>query len=126
MKRAIGNANSAAKRYQDRARSLGCVACRLRKNQHQGGVTEIHHRTIGDMHGAPQLGHMDVVALCSWHHRGVTYPGYSGMDMRRLFGPSFASYKRDFMEWLQDTLGERSTRALQAYQDTLEPPRLSA
>ena len=37
--------------------------------------------------------------------------------MRESFGPSYALHKRDFLRWIQDTLGERSTAALQAWQD---------
>jgi hypothetical protein len=117
--RAIGNPTKAQQAYQDDARALGCMACRLRKNKYQAGVTEIHHRTIGDCHGQKQLGHSEVVALCSWHHRGVTFPGMTIMGMRDRYGASYAHHKRDFVEWLQDTLGERSTAALQRFQDAL-------
>jgi hypothetical protein len=119
MKRAIGAPTKAQQRYQDSVRELGCIACRLRKNPFQCGATEIHHRNVGDCHGQKQLGHDEVVALGSWHHRGVTYPGMTIIAMRERYGPSYAHHKRDFMEWLQDNLGERSTAALQRFQDTL-------
>lgn len=115
--RAIGNPTKAEQAYQDAARACGCMACLLRRNKFQAGVTEIHHRTTGDCHGQKQLGHALVVALCSWHHRGVTFPGMTILAMRERYGPSLAHHKRDFIEWIQDNLGERSTAALQRYQD---------
>ena len=115
--RAIGNPTAAQQAHQDAQRADGCAACHLRRNKFQAGVTEIHHRTTGDMHRQKQLGQDCTVALCSWHHRGVTFPGVTIMAMRDRYGPSLAHHKRDFVEWLQDTLGERSTAALQRFQD---------
>lgn len=115
--RAIGSPTKAEQAQQDAQRAHGCAACHLRRNQTQAGVTEIHHRTTGDMHGQKQLGHDATVALCSYHHRGVTFPGFTQILMRERFGPSLALHKRDFVEWIQDVLGERSTAALQAWQD---------
>ena len=115
--RAIGNPTASQQAHQDAQRADGCAACHLRRNKFQAGVTEIHHRTTGDMHRQKQLGQDCTVALCSWHHRGVTFPGVTIMAMRDRYGPSLAHHKRDFVEWLQDTLGERSTAALQRFQD---------
>ena len=36
--------------YQDAARELGCVVCRLRKCD-MAGYPEIHHRNLDDKHG---------------------------------------------------------------------------
>lgn len=115
--RAIGNPTVAQQAHQDAQRAQGCAACLLRGNRFQAGRTEIHHRTTGDLHGQKQLGHDHTVALCSWHHRGVCMGAETSEDMRFLYGPSLALHKRDFVEWLQDNLGERSTAALQQWQD---------
>jgi hypothetical protein len=115
--RAIGNPTVAQQAHQDAQRADGCAACHLRKNKFQAGVTEIHHRTIGDLHGQKQLGQDFTVALCSWHHRAEPLAGVTLTAMRDRYGPSLAAHKRDFVVWLQDTLGERSTAALQAWQD---------
>lgn len=80
--------------------------------------TEIHHRTIGDLHGNKQLGHAFVVALCSYHHRGVLLPQFPTVaGMLANFGPSLHHHKRAFLALIADKLGERSTAALQAWQD---------
>lgn len=117
MYRAIGSPTAEQQRHQDAQRAHGCAACHLRKNRNQGGVTEIHHRTCGDLAGQKQLGQDHTCALCSWHHRSVPLPGMQAEAMRDAYGPSLALHKRDFVEWLQDVLGERSTAALQKFQD---------
>lgn len=115
--RAIGSITASQQAKQDAHRADGCAACHLRHNKSQPGPTEIHHRNLSDYAGQKQLGHDCVVGLCSWHHRGVILPGYTVATMRDEFGPSLHHHKRDFVNWLQDTLGERSTVALQAFQD---------
>lgn len=115
--RAIGNPTAAQQAHQDAQRADGCAACHLRHNRMACGPVRIHHRTTGDLHGNKQLGQDFTVALGDWHHQGVILPGYTVATMRDEFGPSLHHHKRDFVEWLQDTLGERSTAALQAYQD---------
>lgn len=115
--RAIGNPTQAQQAHQDAQRAHGCAACRLRGNRHQPGPTEIHHRTVGDLHGNKQLGQDATVALCSWHHRGTHTYLKACAVMRELYGPSLTANKREFMDWLQDVLGERSTAALQRWQD---------
>ncbi len=107
--------------YQDAARALGCVVCHFR-GQSQAGTTEIHHRTLDDKHGQKQLGQHAVVAMCSYHHRGVPWWGWSDEEMREVYGPSFALHARDFREWAADVLPDlpgRGTERWQAYQDQL-------
>lgn len=113
-------ATKAEQAYQDAARELGCVVCRFRGHE-QVGATEIHHRNLDDKHGQRQLGQSFVVALCSWHHRGVPWWGYSDEEMRDEYGPSFASTPRDFRAWTADVLPDmgRGTEAWQEYQDIL-------
>lgn len=116
--RAIGSPTKAQQAHQDAQRANGCAACNLRQNRNSCGPVRIHHRTIGDKHGQKQLGQDFTVALGDWHHQGVRMPQYASIDaMREEFGPSLHHHKRDFVEWLQDTLGERSTEALQRWQD---------
>jgi hypothetical protein len=117
MRRAIGRPTKAQQKYQDEARAAGCMACLLRRNRYQCGPTEIHHRNIGDLAGQRQIGQDAVVALGSYHHRGVLLPGMTAAAMRDQYGPSLQLHKTDFVNWLQDTLGERSTAALQKFQD---------
>ena len=107
--------------YQDAARELGCVVCRLRKCD-LAGYPEIHHRNLDDKHGQRQLGQDAVVAMCSWHHRGIPLWGWGDDEMRDAFGPSFASHARDFRAWTEDALPHltgRGTERWQKYQDEL-------
>jgi hypothetical protein len=120
FRRAIGNPTKAEQAYQDGARALGCAACLLRGlPKNACGPVRIHHRTTGDLHGQKQLGQHAVVALGDWHHQGIPLPGLQAPAMLERFGPSLQLHKRRFVEWLQDTLGERSTAALQRFQDGL-------
>lgn len=115
--RAIGSPTKAQQAHQDLQRADGCAACLLRGNRTQCGHVRIHHRTVGDLHGNKQLGQDATVALGDWHHQGVLLPGHTVASMRDAFGPSLHHHKRDFLTWLQDALGERSTEALQRWQD---------
>lgn len=115
--RAIGSPTAVQQAYQDAQRAFGCAACRLRGNRRQPGPTEIHHRTVGDLHGNKQLGQDATVALCAWHYQGTPLYLTARAVMRETFGPSLALHKREFVEWLQDVLGERSTEALQRWAD---------
>ena len=104
--------------YQDRARSLGCVVCRFRDVQ-QAVATEIHHRNGGDQHGQKRVGQHAVVALCSYHHRGVPLWGWGDAEMRDEFGPSFALHPKDFRAWTAEVLPDmgKGTEAWQKYYD---------
>lgn len=116
--RAIGNPTAEQQRHQDAQRMHGCAMCILRDNERQGGATEIHHLTCGDLHGQKQMGQEFTVALCSWHHRGAPLQYRPEREMRGTYGPSFALHKRAFMDELIDRLGERSMKPLQAWQDS--------
>lgn len=121
MKRAIRQPTRIERIYQDNARDLGCVVCLYRLlaalQLDYAGYTQLHHRNVGDKHGAPQLGQHAVVAMCSWHHAGDVIDGRTVADMRREFGPSFHHHAREFRNWTRDVLGEGSTAAWQRYQD---------
>lgn len=114
----------AERSYQDAARELGCVVCRYRirhgMQPDQPGPTEIHHRNGGDNHGQKQLGQHAVVALCSYHHRGMPLWGWGDEEMREVYGPSFAGSPRDFREWTYDALPNlpgKGTERWQNFQD---------
>jgi hypothetical protein len=123
--RAIGSPTKAQQAQQDLQRAHGCAACLLRGNRTACGPVRIHHRTVGDLHGNKQLGQDHTVALGDWHHQGVLMEDRSSFHLRLLtvdqmrerFGPSLHHHKRDFVTWIQDVLGERSTAALQRWQD---------
>lgn len=125
-RRAIGSPTKEQQAHQDAQRAHGCAMCRLAGISFRGlygwispcGVTEIHHRTIGDLHGNKQLGQDATVALGAWHHRGVILPIHASVSaMRDVFGPSLHHHKRDFLDAIDSALGERSTAALQRWQD---------
>lgn len=125
-RRAIGNPTKAEQAYQDAQRAHGCAMCQL-IGVSQLQTTEIHHRTIGDMHGQKQLGHDHTVALCGWHHRGELLDRYPTKDaMRARLGPSLAHHKKDFLCLIWDVLGERSTAALQRWADEQREGRKAA
>lgn len=124
--RAIGSPTKAQQAHQDRQRAHGCAACLLMGLAPDAcGPVRVHHRTTGDLHGQKQLGQGHTVALGDWHHQGILKEDPASFHLRFLtrdemlarFGPSLHHHKRDFVEWLQDTLGERSTEALQRWQD---------
>lgn len=116
--RAIGSPTQPQQRQQDLQREHGCAMCRLMGFQPDAcGYTTIHHRTIGDLHGNKQLGQDCTVGLGAWHHMGIPHAGLQAEAMREAFGPSLHHHKRDFLAVIADHLGERSTDALQRWQD---------
>lgn len=123
--RAIGAPTLAEQAYQDAQRANGCAMCRLLGLPPKAcGPVRVHHRTTGDLHGQLQLGQNATVGLGDWHHQGIPLSGTQAEGMRRKFGPSLALHKRAFVELLQDQLGERSTDALQRFQDGMLDPAL--
>ncbi len=125
-KRAIPAPTQAQQVHQDAQRADGCAMCRLLGFSFRGlqegmspcGPTRVHHRTVGDLHGNLQLGQGDTVALGDWHHQGVLMLRLPTVDlMRDKFGPSLQHHKRAFLDVIADNLGERSTAALQKFQD---------
>lgn len=116
--RAIGNPTKAQQAHQDLQREHGCAMCLLLGFARDAcGPVRVHHRTTGDLHGQKQLGQDATVGLGDWHHQGVLFEFDTVDSMRGRFGPSLHHHKRDFVNVLQDNLGERSTAALQRWQD---------
>jgi hypothetical protein len=129
--RAIGAPSASEQARQDARRAHGCAMCRLLGLSFRGlldgmspcGGTEIHHRTTGDLHGQLQLSQSDTVALGAWHHRGALLFAHPTVDaMRDRFGPSLQHHKKAFLDVIADNLGERSTAALQRWQDAQLAP----
>ena len=121
--RAIGSPTKAEQAYQDAQREAGCAMCRLLGYSHNPcGAMQVLHRTIGDMHGQKQLGHDQTVGLAAWHHQGTLLPQFPTVDaMRAQYGPSLHHHKRVFLDLIADSLGERSTAALQRWADHFLP-----
>lgn len=116
--RACGNPTKAQQAHQDKQRAHGCAMCLLLGLERDAcGPVRVHHRTTGDLHGNKQLGQDATVGLGDYHHQGIPKPGRQEESMRDEFGPSLQLHKRDFVNLLQDLLGERSTAALQRWQD---------
>ena len=117
--RAIPPPTPAEQANQDAQRAHGCAMCLLLGFKRDAcGPVRVHHRTTGDLHGQKQIGQHATVGLGDWHHQGVLMARYPTVDaMRAQFGPSLAHHKRAFVELLAEKLGERSTAALQAWQE---------
>lgn len=117
--RACGAPSKAQQAHQDLQRADGCAMCLLLDfSKDACGPVRVHHRTIGDLHGNVQLGQDDTVGLGDWHHQGVLMEEYPTRDaMRAKFGPSLQHHKRAFLDLIAERLGERSTAALQRWQD---------
>lgn len=116
--RACGPPNAAQQAHQDLQRAHGCAFCLLLGLARDAcGIVRVHHRTTGDLHGNLQLGQDDTVALGDYHHQGIPKRGLNEDAMRAAYGPSLALHKRAFLEAIAERLGERSTAALQRWQD---------
>ena len=104
---------------QDAQRTHGCAMCLLLGMARDAcGAVTVHHRTLGDKHGNVRLGQDATVGLAEWHHQGTLMARYPTIDaMREQFGPSLHHHKRAFVDLIAEKLGERSTAALQAWQD---------
>lgn len=123
-RRAYGAPTVAEQAQQDSQRRKGCALCvLLGLARDAGGPVRVHHRTVGDLHGNKQLGQGCTVALCDWHHQGVLQPRFPTVSgMLANYGPSLHHQKRAFLELIADRLGERSTAALQRWQDDQPEP----
>lgn len=117
--RACGAPTKAQQAHQDLQRAHGCAMCLLLGFARDAcGDVTVHHRTTGDLHGQLQLGQDATVGLGNWHHQGVLKESHPTVDaMRDRFGPSLQLHKRAFVDVIADHLGERSTAALQKWQE---------
>ena len=124
--RAIGNPTASQQRHQDAQRADGCAFCRMLgfsfRGLQDGSVAMRSDRDTPSHHGRPAReqarGQDHTVALGRRHHRGSLMMHLPTIPlMREKFGPSFQHHKRAFLEVIADNLGERSTAALQQFQD---------
>jgi RecA-dependent nuclease len=84
----------------DAIKALGCIVA------HRRGITindepvpcEIHHLTIGGLHGQKRRGHDFTIGLNPWSHRGVAFNGWTPARCLELFGPSYALEPRRFRQ----------------------------
>lgn len=73
---------------------IGCIACLAigRKSP-----AEIHHLTVGGLHGQKRRGHDFTVGLCCYHHRGVAAgSAISARGLEPLLGHSYALNPKGF------------------------------
>jgi hypothetical protein len=124
--RACGAPTKAQQAHQDAQRADGCAMCLLLELDDACGPVRVHHRTVGDLHGNLQLGQDETVCLGDWHHQGIPKPGFNLEAMRAKFGPSLHHHKKAFLELIAEKLGERSTEALQRWQDERINPELKS
>lgn len=62
---------------------IGCCACRQHHPESLYPV-EVHHL----LDGGVRRGHAFTVALCAWHHRGVSPRDFNQKQATGFFGPS--------------------------------------
>lgn len=117
--RACGAPTKAEQAHQDAQRAHGCAMCLLLGLERDAcGPVRVHHRTTGDLHGQKQLGQDATCGLGDWHHQGVLLEDFPSVErMRAAFGPSLFHHKKAFLDLIAEKLGERSTAALQRWQD---------
>jgi hypothetical protein len=82
-------------------KALPCVACVIDDRFTEltvCGPTEVHHLLSGNK----RRGHMFVLPLGRYHHRGEPLDGMSARAMRALHGPSLARQSKLFHAWYGD------------------------
>ena len=81
-------------------KALPCVACShlCIAGPYVCGPTEVHHLLSGNK----RRGHMFVLPLGRYHHRGEPLDGMSARAMRALHGPSLARQSKLFHAWYGD------------------------
>lgn len=72
-------------------KSLPCVACAIHCMPSFSPV-EVHHLLSGNK----RRGHLFVIPLCAWHHRGEPLDGMSVTAMADACGPSLARSSKRF------------------------------
>lgn len=95
FKRAIPKCTPDQQARQDRARELGCIACKIEWGEKEGPAAmppEIHHLT----RTGRQIGQDETVCLCQWHHRGICAPDERSSAMSLWWGPSLAKGSKPF------------------------------
>lgn len=98
MKHSTKSPTVAERAHLAAVKALPCVACLIDdrfSEQIVCGQTEVHHLLSGNK----RRGHMAVIPLGAWHHRGEPLDGRSAKAMRALFGPSLARQSKLFHAW---------------------------
>lgn len=80
----------------DAIHGLTCLACDQQIWAQQPFVTEAHH-LVDKGTRKHSGGHMATIPLDGWHHRGICIEGWSSDQMKRVFGPSLALHKKQFV-----------------------------
>lgn len=70
----------------DKFRHIGCIATGL-------AGYDVHHIT----RGGRRMGNQYTIPLSPWSHRGVCAAGFSKDEMTKMYGPSLAYSKKDFI-----------------------------
>lgn len=112
--RSTGNPTKAQKLRFQSIHLVGCIACLQQKPKVPDRFmleTEVHHLTVGGLHGQKRRGHDETIGLCRWHHRGEN--GHWITQPESMYGPSYARTPRRF----RDTYGRDDV--LLAYQNQL-------
>lgn len=71
-----------------------CLAC---WNFETAPITygcDAHHL----LSGGRRIGHMAIVGLCPWHHRGYVPAGCTAPEMREVYGPSLMDGSKLFRD----------------------------
>lgn len=92
MKHSTGKPTKAERAHLAAVKAMPCIACGA--DWTPTWSTEVHHTLSGNR----RRGHMFVLPLCSWHHRGEPLDGWAARSMELTFGPSLARSSRQFRE----------------------------
>lgn len=79
----------------DALAKMRCICCQI-EGVEQPSRTTIHH-IVDRGYRKHSGGHMATIPLCKWHHQGeIPYP-LTSSEAVRLYGPSLARSKRNFV-----------------------------
>ena len=93
MNHSTGKPTKAEAARFDKLKALGCVACRLERDNSDAMLPpDIHHF----LSGGKRIGHDATVPLCRWHHTGVPYDDVPTSWFLANVGPSFHRHTRQF------------------------------
>jgi len=103
------------RRWND-LQAIGCVATLLRTGV-IGTPGDVHHL----LSGGKRMGHDFTIVLHPWYHRGCDLHQLGIEQCRKLFGPSLALHKKEFIEEFGDEmyLLEVSNQLLTKYRNTI-------
>jgi len=88
LKHSTKSPTKAERAHLAAVKAMPCIACGL------DWSIEVHHTLSGNR----RRGHMYVLPLCPWCHRGEPYDDMTAKDMEAVIGPSLARSSRRFHE----------------------------